>query len=332
MEPQVTMSNTLVEGYVGKDNLPLMLKALLAVANESSANEEDFPYYRKCEEISLSRSDDSRLSRIVAIDSIMCPNYRYSPYKSKGALTASFHSTVTGFIDAQMQKMNDGILVIVGDLDEEYLKQQLLMYVGGFRTKDAESRRAIVRYQPISGTSTYVLRGQKETLDVALSARMPVTSDNYYAASVAMMLLEQELARELAGLGVSVDLSYNFRIYPEERLNLIISVLLSDNEDFECLGDSLDALGLVRRTLSGLSSMDIVPEDISHFKAYQKNLMDQMMKDPVYWVDAIAVRYLDGKDLTTGYVSRIDNISADKVKEIFSYMSKGCKVEYVVSR
>jgi hypothetical protein len=53
------------------------------------------------------------------------------------------------------------------------------------------------------------------------------------------------------------------------------------------------------------------------------------MNDPQYWVDAIVVRYLDGKDLTTGYAANIDALSKDDVKRVLALIDRGCKVEYV---
>ena len=53
------------------------------------------------------------------------------------------------------------------------------------------------------------------------------------------------------------------------------------------------------------------------------------MKDPVYWTSAIALRYLDGKDWTTDYQSKIDAVTAAQVKVILASLDEGCKVEYI---
>ena len=332
MEPRVTMSNTLISGSVPEDDAALLMRSLLAVANERTPSFEDFTYYAECQMAMLDNAVHSRDARMAAIDSIMCPGYRYSPYKSKGKLTSSFLSSFEKFLDVQMGKMNDGVLIIVGDMDEEALKQQLLVYVGGFRTNDNLARRTVVRYQPVSGWTTYTVKGQKDALDVAVSARIPLTSANYLAATVAMMALESELTEKLADSGMSFDVSHNFRIYPEERINLLVSVYGVDKEGMAsgtAFRSPIEVLGSVREAMSGLDGKTIGENELKHYKAYLKHFLGLEMKDPRYWVDAITVRYLDGKDFTTGYAAAIDALTEADIKKVFSLIDKGSKVEYV---
>ena len=56
------------------------------------------------------------------------------------------------------------------------------------------------------------------------------------------------------------------------------------------------------------------------------------MNEPEYWLDAIAKRYLDGKDFTTSYAARIDAVNADRIKAVLAELNNGSKVEYVVNK
>ncbi len=334
MDAIVTLSNVLIGGSLPKDNISLLMRALLALANERTGDGDVYPYYKDCTELALEYSEGRYESRMTAIDSIMCPGYRYSPYKSKGRLTDSFFSKADAFISSQMEKMNDGVLVIVGDIGEERLKKALLPYVGGFRTKESAVRRPVVRYQPVSGWSIYTVAGEKNAIDIALSARMPLTSSNYIAAQMAVMLLERSLTEALADSGMTLNISYNCRIYPEERLNLLISVCEADEEGFAegvMVMPPIDALGDIRRVLSDMVVRDISETEFKQCKSYLKNKMAIDMADPHYWVDAIILRHLDGKDLTTGYASGIDAVTIDAVRNIFSFLDQGSKIEYVTT-
>lgn len=335
MQTRVTMSNTLVEGRLPKDRLRMLMRSLLALANSREGIEDAFPYYAECEELALDYTHDRYASRMTAIDSIMCPGYRYSPYKSKGALSGSFYTKADSFLASQLEKMNDGVFVIVGDIGEEPLKKILLEYVGGFRTKETAFRRPVVRYQPVSGWSTYTVKGDRNAVDVALSARMPLTSANHLAAEIAVMVLERDLTEAMAGSGMTFRLSHNFRIYPEERLNILISAFEADGDGMPAGIEAetpIDVLGKLREVLSDMVSKDIGDNELKDCKAYLKNAMAARMKDPMYWQNAITVRYLDGKDLTTGYAATIDAVTKDKVRNILSLLDQGCKVEYVTTR
>lgn len=335
MDMRVTMSNTLVEGNLPKERISLFLKSLLALANGRGLSEDRYAYYRKCENLSLEYSQDLYASRRTAIDSIMSPDFRYSPFRSEGRLTDSFCAKADRFLSGQMQKMNDGVLVIVGDIGEEALKKALLEYVGGFRTSDAAVRRPVMRYQPVSGWSTYTVEGEVNAVDVALSARMPLTARNCLAADLAVLILERDLTEVLADSGVAFDISYECRIYPEERLNVLVSVYEADEDGFasgmETAG-SIEVLADVRRALSDIDPIGMGDEEFKSFKAYLKNTISLQMKDPAYWTDAVTIRHLDGKDITTGYAANIDALGKDDVRRIFDILENGCKVEYVTTQ
>jgi hypothetical protein len=135
--------------------------------------------------------------------------------------------------------------------------------------------------------------------------------------------------------GMYFDVLFNCRIYPEERMNVLISAYSADAGGMTLGSDRItpiDALGNVREALSELSSKDITDDQLKQYKAYLKNRIGLEMKDPLYWVDAITLRYLDGKDLTTGYAANIDALSKDDVLRVFSLLDRGCKIEYVTTQ
>lgn len=322
MQAKVNLSNTLVSGYAPKGKVTLLMKALAALAEERRPDDAAFEYYMACEELALRFNEGTRMARMTAIDSIMCPGYIYSSYKSPGKLDAGLLAKAEKFYAGQFDKMNDGVLAIVGDIDEEVLRKALLEYVGAFSTKETAFRRPVVKYQPVSGWSTYTVDGAAGSVDVVMSTRMPLTADNYASAAVAAMILEQRLAETVSGAGMSVDLSYNCRIYPEERLNLMISVPETP--------DAIDALALLRSELSEMSQAEIDGGRLAACKAALKHEVASEMKSPLYWTNAIALRYLDGKDFTTGCQARIDAVTSKSVKAIFELLESGSKVEYII--
>lgn len=335
MNAKANMSNLMVNGYVRKDKMEQLMRILLAVANGRTRNDEAFRYYKECEYLALDKAEGSFVSRMTAIDSIMCPDYRYSPYKQKGRITGKFQENVEAFLEARSSKMNDGVLVLAGNMDEEALKKMLAEYVGGFRTSDAVLRRPVVRYQPVSGWSTYTMEGRMDNVDVALSARMPVTAGNYMAADIASMVLKRRLEEALKDSGMCLSLSYNCRIYPEERLNMLISVSEASEDGFPAGAvrrSPMEALAEIRSVLADMHLMEITDETLNECKVALKKTVETEMEDPAYWTDAITLRYLDGKDLTTGYVANIDAVTADKVRNVFALLNEGSKVEYVINR
>lgn len=332
MDFKVNMSNTMISGYLPDDNIPMLMQSLLDFTNTREAAPRDLSYYKACQELGLKVLEGSDIARKAVIDQIMCPGYIYSEYKMAGSLTDDFSTKAEAFFEEQTSKINDGVIVLVGDIDIEELKKTLIPYVAQFKTRKSAFRRPDVRYQPVSGWSTYTVDGDSNSVDVAMSTRMTVTVENYMASSIAADFLASSLSEALKDESVCFDISHDCSIYPEERFNVMISVSEISPEGF-ALGmmqnDPIRVLNKVRSVLSDLDAISVTNDRLNAYKASLKNELALKMKDPQYWTDAIAVRYLDGKDWTSNYSARIDAVTPDMVKQILTSLDNGCKVEYV---
>ena len=321
MNQKVILSNIMISGEVRDGNAPLLMKALLAVANERSRNDEEVAYYIESEGLRLQYVPaDVR----TVIDSLMCPDYKYSPYKSEGNVSEGFVAKAEGLFARMSSKMNDGVLVLVGDMDESDLRKAIIPYVGGFRTTEGFSRRTVVQYQPVSGSMTYNVDGPYDMMMVALSARLPMTAENYMAAEMASMVMKHIVSDALAPYGVDVQLRHARMIYPEDRLSVMLMLRGGDM--------SQDMLSELRRVVAGASENDMEVGYIAACKAYMKHKYAVQMQDPTYWLQAMAMRYLDGKDYTTGYAAKIDAVTENDVRKILDLLEMGSKIEYIINK
>jgi hypothetical protein len=81
-----------------------------------------------------------------------------------------------------------------------------------------------------------------------------------------------------------------------------------------------------------MESVEITEAQLARYKAFLKQSVKSKLANPEYWHEAIALRYIDGKDFTTGYQAKIDAITVDNVKSMLVQLSKGARVEYVMNR
>lgn len=335
MDSQVNLSNTIISGSLPEARVDLLMGALLAVANQREPDPEAFAYYRDCDGLACEYARGSVADRIAAIDSLMCPDYIYSPLKAPGRMTGGFAGRADAFFDAQMSKMNDGLLVLMGNIEETKLRKMLQQYVGGFVTTDRTFPRTVVHYQPVSGACTYTSSGRQDCADVTMSVRLPLTADNYMASILAAEVLRQSLSEALDGTGTYIRVSHNCRIYPEERFNVMITMEEASAEGF-ATGVELKgfdaALDCLRTALEELSETEVSEETLTRYKSVLKGHMEIITSDTEYWMHALTMRYLDGKDLTSGYQARIDAVSPGKVREILSSLTKASKVEYITRK
>ena len=335
LNANVGISNTVIDGSVPETELDMMMNALLAYVNKREYDKAAFEYYKSCMELEHDMMEGSVRDRIVAIDSLMCPGYEFSSLKTSGKITSKFPDKVEAFWAVQSSKMNDGVLVLVGNIEETKLRKLLQNYVGCFKTTDRTYPRLNVSYQPVSGTTAYAYKGNRNSVDMALSSRLPLTADNYLASNIAASVLKQMISKEIAGTGMYLRLVHECRIYPQERFNMMITLEEADPQgfaqDIELTGAG-EALAILRKVLEDLPTAEIDAADLAKHKEVLKGHIALQVSAPEYWVRAITKRYLDGKDFTTSYASKVDAVTADKVKQILSALSTTGRVEYIIEK
>ena len=329
----VSHSSTILSGRTPDDGIEDLMRVLLTLADTFEPNEEFIKFRMECEPLSIAAAAGSLEDRISVIDSVMCPGYRYS-IRKKG-FDMDFIRKAETFYRGLFSKMNDGILVLVGDVDEKMLKQAVAKYAGLFRTSSRKATRPVVSYQPISGTVTLEKDGNENGVDMVMSAPVSLTADNRYLAEIASMCLQKNLSDIVTGRGLHVRIRQNCSFYPQERVSVMLSLREASVEGFApgtSHREPMEALSAVRNLLKDMKAVELTETELSSYKALLKQMVRSRLQDPEYWHEAIALRYIDGKDFTTGYQARIDAITVADVKEMLGMLSKGARVEYVMNK
>ena len=335
LQTVVNLSNTMIQGHAPESDVDLMMRVLLGSVNNRRCDVEAFEYYKSCLDVSREFIKGSVQDRILAIDSLLCPGYKYSSLKFSGEITEDFSDNVEEFWKYQAGKTNDGVLVLVGNVEETKLRKILQNYIGGFATTDRVYPRINVNYQPVAGSIAYTFKGNRNSVDVALSSRQPLTTENYMASEIAAGILRQVISKAITGTGMYLRLVHDSRIYPQERFNLMLTIAEADMNGFahevrEITAD--EGLVILRKVLADLPEMQISEELLNKHKNVLKGHIALKMQDPQYWIQAIAMRHLDGKDFTTSYESRIDAVTASKVRAVLAPLSSASRVEYITER
>lgn len=326
MEADVRLSSTFISGVTHKDNMNLLFRALAAVANERELDLDAYSTYQRNENLRLKTLAGTDAGYRAVADSLMNPGYRYSAVKSCGHLSEELLYKAHRFYEERFAKMNDGVLVLVGDIEETELKKQLQMYAGAFRTDKSVSYHPSVNFQPVSGWSTYTVDGRENAIYLALSVPLPLTAENEMASRVAAKVLRSVLATAAEPAGMYLEMTSGTAMTPRERFNVSVSFHQSDED-----ADVMEALRLVREALSGAHEGKVTDALVAACKDWLKNDIAVRMSHPQYWVDAISMRHICGKDFTTDYKSKVDAVTPAKVRGILRSLDNAGKVEYIIS-
>ncbi|MBR1706814.1 MAG: insulinase family protein [Bacteroidales bacterium] len=326
MDASVGTTSMTLSGSAPRQKLPTLLKCLLSLANGRSVNRSEFAAYSRNEAL----REEAVTDRLY---SLMYPGFTWTIRKRPGSLTPETQVKAERYFEARFSHVNDGMLVLVGDLDEGTVKKVLSRYLGGFRTQKGTTSRRSIRYQPRSGTTTYTVDGPVPGIYVLMDVPLPLTSVNYLAADMVRETLRRHVVRALSEQGFSVDVQCGFQAYPEERFRMEVTCLpasvggLSEGIPEP---DVLKAVSAVRSGILSAAREPVPSRDLAALKALVLTDVTRDLSRPETIVSSVVARYGVGKDLVTRYKENIASVTSDKVAQILSQVAAGGRVEYIV--
>lgn len=329
MNGEVTMSDFRISGAAPSSRLRLLMKALSAMSVDRTLNADAYAYYRKCQELDML----SGSSPEYVLDSLMFSGSVWSPYKKPVRLTDDFAKRVTRFFDTEFSKMNDGVLVLVGDLDEYSLKKDLCRDLDGFDTEKVSSFRSRMQYKSVSGSVSRIENGHVPEVSAGISVPLMFTASNFMASQVAAMALGDKMTDALAECGWYGEPSCEFSMFPEERFSFRIRCFMSDRTGIPASLAQTDSVEFVmarlRRALREASA-GLSAKEISIYKSMLLKSMAARTADPETIMSMLVLRYSYGKDIVTKFKDKINALVPDDINNVLSAMSGGRYAEYAV--
>lgn len=332
MDADVSLSGFALTGCAQSGKLQLLMKAILTLSSERRLDRKAYAYYRRCQELQSHGKDI-----YSKVDSIMAKDLTYTEFKREGVLTDGFPERADKYFDGVFGRMNDGVLIIVGDVPEAYVRKTMSQYLGSFRTDRAFTYRSRLKDNRISGRKTVSVWDREPQIGLALYAPINYTAENYMAAAVAAMAMEEAISQAVAPSGWAIAESQNkVSLFPDEGLNM--SIVLSKvnpagmpaSMAFE---DSADVvLGKVRSAVASVGTTGISDYALKAGKKIVSNYYDSWKGDPKTIGSILALRYSYGKDIFSQYEAKIAAVTPDKVNPILKDLSKGGMAEYVVRK
>lgn len=333
MDVEVGHSTTSFKGRIPYDGIEDLLSMLLITMDTFTPDQQAVEYRLRCEPLMLNGRKQTLKERIAVVDSVMCPGYRYTT--RKGGFDQDFIRKAEAFFKDLFTRADDGVLVLVGDVDEKALKEALVKYAGSFHTSGRKASRPVVSYQPISGTVKLDRNGPVDGVDIVLSAPMSITADNRYAAEIAAMCLAKKISGLVMEGGLYARLGHRCSFYPQERVSVMLSLREAPEDGFvpgTFRKNTSETLADVRALLKDLESMELTAAQLDMCKKNLKQKIRQDQLSPEYWLDAISMRYVSGKDFHSGFEARIDAVTVDHVRNILKQLSNGARVEYIINK
>jgi len=336
----LTLTDMRITGTAPSNSLSLLLKALLSYDKMRTPDTEYFGFYTSSE---VYRQERLRLSQAgikAAIDSIMAPDFAYPGTKTTEALNPSLLGRVNTYLNDRFANVSDGVIVLVGQMDEEEVQKTLCKYLGHFSTSSSKIKRPKLEYNLRKGWSTYTVDaahssvGSGETsVNIAMAALRPFSMRTYTAFRIAAIAIQKAVVKEMATKGYTVNLSSEVKIFPAEKVSLIITCRPCLSSGLPaCIepAEPLSALAAVRTGILKVSTNGISADELKAYKAALLNDLSAEAENPKTIINAALLRYAEGRDIASNYAKSVESVTAADVLSALRDLDMGCKIEYVI--
>lgn len=326
MDARVDLNNMAVSGVAPSSQLTLLLKSLLEVANHGKLNKDACEAYRQQQLLQETGTDQ-------ALTLLLTPGYRYTDVRIPSALSAETWEKAEKFYADRFARMNDGVLILSGDLNEVGVKKLLCQYLGGFRVQKGVTPRRPVEYPLYTGTRMVTETGPEKGIYMLMEAEYPVTTTHFYTAYVAEDYLQKCLTERLVKYGFSSKVEVVPMVHPRERFQVRISCRPLSLENVPADVDEISAqraLSAVRSAIKEASTELARPADIAQWKDKLGNVVERAMGSSSGFVTTLHIRYAWNKDVTSRYKEGIAVITPEDVRSFLAAMADGGRIEYLV--
>lgn len=340
MTTDVTLSDMRICGTAPKHGFHLLMNSLLALSRDRVPDNGAFEYYRKNEEIRLDMQTLAPRDVNAIMDSIICPGNIYSKRKDISNLGKDLNVRAESYFARMFSKLDDGVLVFFGDLDEETLKRELARTLGDFQTQKKSSPRAKVSYGWATGSKTVlsesvtgIVGGGEIGAYAALSAEVPFSLNSYMSLLVAEYAIRKALASVLSPLGAYAEISHKAEVYPYERITFYVNCHPCREAGLPSevnAPDPMIILSALRSLTLKIGQFKISPEDM---KAFKEDLLYQLEKErtnPDKLMESVMIRFSEGRDIVTGYKVAVESVTQESIDKVLTLLASGASVEYVI--
>lgn len=333
---KIGVSDMRLEGSAPSDKLLLVVKSIASFANYRRFNQESYDRYFKSEPLRIEMAQTQNEGLMADVDAVMRPEYRFTQYKYAENLSAGLPDKVNAYLATRFHNMNDGIIMVVGDLPADQVLRVFTKYAGSFGTGKLIATRSQSQYLLKSSLGTCgraAIHADMTSSTVAMSAMVPVTAERFFAFKLVQILIQERLAEGLKDSGLWAQVSDSVELSPAERFCLTVTVRpLPESGLPEGVSpvDAAQGLSVLNAALSPALSAPVSAHALKVAKSVLGKQLDYDMSMPENIIEAAAVRYSDGKDLYSKYKEIVNALSEAAVQDIMASLDGGCKVEYIM--
>lgn len=341
LEGKIGLSDVRFTGSAPSSSIPTLFKAMHALSTSRKLDRREYDYYKSCQYLRFEENKRSEAGIKSLMGLVTFPSYRYSSHRIERYLTDAVPAKTEKLLDEKFANWSDGLIVIVGDVDENALKDYLLNTLGAFPPGKVQYSRMMAQ-RPLASGSTMLsspfdsvaVGPRNPSVNIRLTTQIPFNIKRKATLDLCAEALRDRLIRELAPQGMYVKVAASYDLLPNEIMSLEINCN-------KCTGAGLPngvgpadadfAVKDIRRALDQMASQPIPAETFKAMKERCVRRAEARVESAPALVEAILTRYSEGKDLRTGLVPAVKEVQSSDVAELMKALLEGTDVEYIVN-
>lgn len=335
MQPELSLSDVRFTGAAPNSALSLVVKTMLSVAGTAEADYEAYGRYRAEKAVRMIRDKYSAEGTRAILDSTMCPQYLFAAGSMPEIPGEDFATRLGQYLKQKGGAMKNGLIVLIGDLDEEATLKLLTHSLGDFSTGQQRVVRPRYDYPLRKCWSTTTASGgwRDRGVSVSLSAKYPFGPEGNTRLQLACSVLEAELAREMAPKGVYFSVRAYADLLPAERMTMYVNCSPCTFSSGLPAGVKAVAptemLQAVRKVVNSLAVNGVSEEVLSDCKTMLTDINRAADMNQAVLLNSALDRASLGRDMRSGYKERIKAAKASDLRDLFAALSD-CTCEFVV--
>jgi len=333
LQPAVSLQDLRLTGSAPSQELELLLRSLIELSRHRKVDRAAFETYRENEKLHVAEGD-----RIAAAmwNALRPADYRFSDRKEISCLTDSLPEKAERYFRSRFASSQEGVLVLVGDLDPDYTKRLLSRWLGACVTNPSRGRKTgSIAYQPHAGVLTmYRPAREKDRPECRflLQAPMLYTARNSHALSLAGLYLSDCLTKALTPHGHSYSIRSGFTSYPQGWMDMDLTVIPVAEEHLPegiVPASPQKTATLLRAALRQAARTPVSDAMMDFYRKYWEDQVTAVLAGEASLVEAVLKRYSEGKDIMTGYRQSIGTVTAADIAAILQAFDAGARIEYI---
>lgn len=323
LKKEISLSTSRISGDFASGDMKSFMELVNLHFTASNVDNDVFEHYKKNKKEELKNINNSPEYLFAdSLSALLYSRSRFSPSGEENEIDQVNLSSIATFIKQSYSNAANFTFMFVGDADEALLKEYVCKYIASIpgNPNRKDTWRVIPYYLQKRDRWSHIttpMELPRGLYNVTIAGASPYNAEDMAVSTVVSNLIGRRIKWGMLRKGILVDISSDFKKFPEEFMTISLS-FVSQNYADEYIDDINDIL-------KDLMSGGVSQEELNMVRSILKSRSSFMeMTQNSFWMDILTNRFIYGKDFYSKQTSILDALTLERVNTSLSDFLKNC--------